>query len=205
MTNSSSPARRGPKPNLSTRDNLIRAGLRGFSERGYNATGIKDIVDGAAVPKGSFYNHFEGKERFAEEVVDLYFGRGLANMSALLSDAGVPPMDRLRTYFELRTESFRSAGFTGGCLLGNFSLEIADHSPAIRDRIAAHFRTWAGLFEACISEAQASGAITVTLPAGQLANFLLNGWEGALIRMRAEKSDAPLKDFTDVVFGALLV
>ncbi|MEC9433152.1 MAG: TetR family transcriptional regulator C-terminal domain-containing protein [Pseudomonadota bacterium] len=205
MTTAQDAPRRGPKPNPRTRDNLVRAGLAGFHERGFNATGIKEIVDAASVPKGSFYNHFDGKEAFAAEVVDLYFGRGLADMSALLNDASLPPMDRLRAYFERRTESFVAAGFKGGCLMGNLSLEIADHSPAIRERLAAHFRTWAGLFETCIAEAQASGAIATTTPPAVLAAFLLNSWEGALLRMRVEKSDAPLKDFARVVFGSLLV
>lgn len=205
MTISQSAPRRGPKPNPHTRDNLIRAGLAGFHERGFNATGIKEIVDAASVPKGSFYNHFEGKEPFAAEVVDLYFGRGLADMSALLSDARIPPLDRLRTYFERRTESFRASGFVGGCLMGNLSLEIADHSPAVRDRLAAHFRTWAGLFEACIAEAQAASSVSVGAPPAMLASFLLNSWEGALLRMRVEQSDEPLRDFVEIVFGSVLV
>jgi TetR/AcrR family transcriptional repressor of nem operon len=31
----------------------------------------------------------------------------------------------------------------------------------------------------------------------------LNSWEGALLRMRAEKSDAPLLDFKEIVFKKL--
>jgi len=32
----------------------------------------------------------------------------------------------------------------------------------------------------------------------------LNGWEGALLRMRVEQNDTPLNEFTAVVFGSLL-
>jgi TetR/AcrR family transcriptional repressor of nem operon len=42
-------------------------------------------------------------------------------------------------------------------------------------------------------------------PASLLAQFLLNRWEDTLLRMRVEKNDAPLKQFTDVVFDSLLV
>ena len=70
-------ARRGPKPNPNTRENLIRVGVGMLHESGYAATGIKEIVDAAGVPKGSFYNHFESKEAFGKEVVDFYFGNGL--------------------------------------------------------------------------------------------------------------------------------
>ncbi len=205
MKTQSTAARRGPKPNLSTRDNLIRAGARVFHEAGYAATGIQEIVNAAEVPKGSFYNHFQSKEAFGKEVVDFYFDGGLVELLALLEDASVPPIERLRAYFAERIRGYQAAGYVRGCLMGNLCLEIADHSASIRESIATHFETWSGLFEACIAEAQKSGSIGNRLPASLLAQFLLNSWEGALLRMRAEKSDRPLLEFREVVFGSLLV
>jgi TetR/AcrR family transcriptional repressor of nem operon len=174
-------------------------------EAGYTATGIKDIVDAAEVPKGSFYNHFASKEAFSEEVIDFYFDSGLVELRALLCNDSIPPLERLRTYFEERIRGYRAAGYVRGCMLGNLSLEVADHSASIRNRLAVHFRTWSGLFEECIAEAQNTGAIANRLPAPLLAQFLLNSWEGALLRMRVEKSDAPLNEFAEVVFGSLLL
>lgn len=174
-------------------------------ETGYAATGIKEIVDEAEVPKGSFYNHFESKEAFGKEVVDFYFDQGLTELRALFENEAVPPLARLRTYFDRRLQSFQATGYVRGCLLGNLSLEVADHSALIRDSLATHFKTWSGLFEACIAEAQKTGAISNGLPASLLAQFLLNSWEGALLRMRADKSDVPLREFINVVFSSLLV
>lgn len=173
-------------------------------EAGYAATGIKEIVDAAEVPKGSFYNHFESKEAFGKEVVDFYFGQGLTELRALFENNDVPPLVRLRTYFDQRLQGFQATGYVRGCLLGNLSLEVADHSALIRDSLATHFRTWSGLFETCIAEAQKTGAISNRQPASLLAQFILNSWEGALLRMRADKSDAPLREFIDVVFSSLL-
>lgn len=198
-------ARRGPKPQPHTRDKLIQVGVQLLHGGGYTATGVKDIVDAAEVPKGSFYNHFASKEAFGQEAVDHYFNSALAELRALLTDPDVPPLERLRTYFETRTQGFAAAGYVRGCLLGNLSLEVGDQSAAIRERLAAHLRTWSDLFAGCIAEAQASGTIAGRLPASMLADFLLNGWEGALLRMRTEKSDLPLKTFRAVVFDALLV
>lgn len=204
MTPQAVPARRGPKPRPQTRDNLIRAGVRMLHESGYAATGIQEIVSAAEVPKGSFYNHFQSKEAFGKEVIDHYFTTGLPEAEALLGDESVPPIERLRRYFALRARSFEEIGFVRGCLMGNLSLEVADHSPPIRESIETHFKTWSRLFEACIAQAQETGAINNRLAASQLAQFILNSWEGALVRMRTDKSDRPLKDFQDVVFGSLL-
>lgn len=198
-------ARRGPKPKPHTRDSLIRAGVQMLHDVGYTATGIKDVVDAAEVPKGSFYNHFESKESFGAEVVDFYFESGFDELRQLLTNGAVAPVERLRAYFEVRILGYEAAGFVRGCMLGNLSLEVADHSALIRERLGAHFKTWSGLIEDCIAEAQQRGDISNRMRASMLAQFLLNSWEGALLRMRVEKSDTPLRDFVKVVFDSLLV
>lgn len=197
--------RRGPKPNPKTRDSLIHAGIRLFHSAGYAATGIQDIVDTAGVPKGSFYNHFESKEAFGKAVVDAYFDAGLPDLRAILQNNDVPPLERLKNYFDRRGQAFQKVGFSQGCLLGNMSAEIADHSKMISEQIFIHFRTWGMLLEDCIAEAQNADAIHNHLPPALLAQFVLNSWEGALLRMRVEKNASPLVDFNQVVFETLLV
>lgn len=197
-------ARRGPKPKPGTRGTLVQAGLGIMHAEGYAATGIQAIVEGAGVPKGSFYNHFASKEAFGAEVIDAYSERGQAKLRAILTDPARAPLARLEAYFDDRIEAFRASGYVRGCLMGNFSAEAADHSPLIRERLAGHFAAWTGLIEACIAEAQADGSAARRFPAPLLAGFVMNSWEGALLRMRVEKSDAPLLAFRQVVFGGLL-
>ncbi len=197
-------ARRGPKPKPRTRDDLVQAGLALLHAEGYAASGIQGIVASVGVPKGSFYNHFASKEAFGAEVIDAYFDGAHARLRAFLSGADRPPLERLRAYFDDLIDGLRASGFVRGCLMGNFSAEIADHSPLIREHLVRHFETWGGLFERCIAEAQGAGELDHQLPAALLARFLLSAWEGALLRMRAEKSEAPLSEFMHVVFGKLL-
>jgi len=197
-------ARRGPKPKPDTRGNLIQAGLRMIHADGYAATGIQGIVESVGVPKGSFYNHFPSKEAFGAAVVDAYFDRGLEKLRAILCDGEAAPLDRLEAYFDDRIDALRAGGFARGCLLGNVSAEVADHSLLMREHLAGHFAAWGRFFEACIADAQEQGTIATRLPADLLGRFVLNSWEGALLRMRAEKSDAPLVEFKRVVFGVLL-
>ncbi len=181
------------------------AGLRMFHTTGYAATGIQDIVDAANVPQGSFYNHFASKEVFGKEVVDFYFLNAIPEMKTLLEANEKPPVERLRIYFQNRMNCIRENGYNRGCLMGNFSLEIADHSDLIRECIAEHFRTWKSLIEACVSEAKINGSIKNQLECSQLAEFILNSWEGTLLRMRADKNDKPFDDFMNVTFTLILV
>ncbi len=201
---SSTGAKRGPKPKPDTRNNLLQVGLRMIHADGYVATGIQGIVDGADVPKASFYNHFASKEAFGAEVMDAYFDRHEGKLRDFLCDPDVAPVARLKAYFDDRIDAFRAAGFTKGCLLGNFGAESADHSVLLREHLVEHLDAWSHFFENCIAEAQEQGTVSRGISASVLGRFVLNSWEGALLRMRAEKSDAPLIEFKDVIFGRLL-
>jgi TetR/AcrR family transcriptional repressor of nem operon len=199
-----SPGRRGPKPKPDTRRKLVQAGLQIMHAVGYAAAGIQSIVERVDVPKGSFYNHFPSKEAFAAEVIDAYFERAEERLRAIFGQFTIPPLERLEAYFDELIAAFRATAFARGCLLGNVSAEVADHSAPMRERLVEHFATWGNYFEACIAEGQRGGAIGAQLPAPVLARFILNSWEGALLRMRAEQSDVPLREFKEIVFGKLL-
>jgi TetR/AcrR family transcriptional repressor of nem operon len=199
------PARRGPKPKPDTRRKLVQAGLQMIHAEGYAATGIQSIVERADVPKGSFYNHFASKEAFAAEVIDAYFDRSREKLRTILGNNDTPALERLKAYFDDLIDVFRANGFAKGCLLGNTSAEVADHSAIMRERLVEQFAAWEKSFEACIAEAQEQGAISDRVPAPLLGRFVLNSWEGALLRMRAEKSEAPLLEFKEIIFGKVLV
>lgn len=55
----------------STRDRLVLAATRLFRQRGYDGTGLSEILAEAGVPKGSLYHHFpEGKADLACAAAD---------------------------------------------------------------------------------------------------------------------------------------
>jgi len=158
----------------------------------------------ADIPKGSFYNFFPSKEAFAAEVIDAYSIRGQERLRSFLLNQDVAPRARLEAYFDDRIDAFRAAQYVRGCLMGNFSAEAADQSELIREGLTKHFGAWCALLEACIAEAQKQGEVGDQFAASLLAKFVMNSWEGALLRMRAEKSDAPLLEFKEIVFKKLL-
>lgn len=61
------PVRTDPRRDR-TRDALLRAGQRLFAERDVDGVSVDEIVEAAAVAKGSFYNHFTDKGVFAREI-----------------------------------------------------------------------------------------------------------------------------------------
>lgn len=190
------------KPSL--RANIIQAGLKVMLHQGYVGSGVRDIVAAADAPQGSFTNHFRSKEAFALEVLEHYFAHVRTLVAQALDQRELTPVQRLHTYFDIITGRLAGDGFVRGCLIGDFSLEAAPQSEPIRERLAAIFVEWRSWFAACIAEGQAAGEIDAAFAPDDMAEFLLSSWEGAILRMKVERSDEPLDRFKRIVFATLL-
>lgn len=188
----------------STRDHLIDVGLDLMHRHGFNATGLTEILQAADVPKGSFYHFFGSKEEFAAAALERYAAQKAEHSAALLSDAATSPLKRLKRYFRDLVKIAGQHGPIPGCLLGRFSLEIAADSPQLRKRISASFAHWQHAIAAVIEQAVAQKELPADTDPVALAGFVLNTWEGALLRSQADKSDAPLGAFIRYVFDGLL-
>jgi TetR/AcrR family transcriptional repressor of nem operon len=185
------------------REQIVDAGLKTLLEKGFNACGVRDITDAAGVPTGSFYNHFASKEALGAEIVERYAQENSRRKA--LRDKRLSPLERLRRHFDGLGQMYADLDYGRGCLLGNFSAELADHSPLIRERLAALFASWTKDIEEAVRDAQADGTMSSKLDPADLAAFLLDAYEGALLRARVEKSGAPLDRFMTIAFAHLLV
>lgn len=191
-------------PSMPTRTHLIDVGLELMRKHGYGATGLQEILHAAGVPKGSFYHHFGSKEAFTDAVVERYFTLAAEHARKVLGNTRQAPLNRLRRYFEeLITTAGQSAAIPG-CLLGSLSLEVAGSSLLLQGRLSSSFTHWQSAVASVLREAVANGELPKSAKPDSLAGFVLNSWEGALLRSQADKSDAPLKDFLHFVFEGLL-
>ncbi len=187
-----------------TRDHLISVGLELMRRHGYGATGLQEILHAAGVPKGSFYHHFGSKEAFTVALVERYATLEGEHCREVLGNTRQAPLKRLRRYFE---DLIRMAGQSApiqGCLIGSLSLEIAAASPVLQERISSSFAGWQASIATVLKETVERGDLPKTTRTESLAGFVLNSWEGALLRSQADKSDAPLNDFLRYIFEELL-
>jgi len=193
------------RPNV--RERLLSAGVETLHRRGFNATSVQDITEAAGVPKGSFYNHFESKEALGAEAVVKYRETSqawTATRALRDRDTKAAPLTRLRKYFESLTERALKTESWSGCLLGNFACELSNQSPLIREQVAVAFAEWSDEIALVIGEAQRAGALSKDLPPKALAQFLINAWEGALLRAQVDKDREPLQLFLKVTFSKIL-
>ncbi len=188
----------------STRDQLIEAGLALMRKHGYGATGLQEILQSSKIPKGSFYHYFGSKEEFAAAVLERYGALNAGHCRKIFGNKQRTPLKRLRRYFE---ELIRMAGQSAeipGCLAGSFSLEVSAASPLLQGLLSNGFARWQSDVAGVLREAQEAGDLPAALRPEPLAGFILNSWEGALLRSQADKSDAPLKEFMHFIFERLL-
>lgn len=174
---------------------ILLAGMDVMKRRGYNGTSVKDIVEAAGVPKGSFYNYFESKEVFALDALDYAASQGQQTAEAILGNRDIAPLARLQGYFENTIERACSAEFKEGCFIGNMCQEMADTSDTIRAAVNRKLKQLRNLIAETITEANNAGKTNRSVDPQQAAEFILNAWEGAIMRAKAAQCREPLDAF----------
>jgi TetR/AcrR family transcriptional repressor of nem operon len=188
----------------SHREKILTQGLRVVHERGFGGASVRDIVDAAGVPQGSFTNHFVSKEAFCLEILDLYFTDVRAMIQRTLRNESLPPLKRLRAFFDAQIKYLNRIGWQNGCLIGNFSAEASDHSEMIRKRLVEIYEEMSQAVADCLKAAVKTGEIPRKTECDALGGFLIASSQGAVLQSKTERSAVPLERFKRLVFSTLL-
>ena len=191
-----------PKP--SHREKILTEGLRVVHERGFAGASVRDIVQAAGVPQGSFTNHFASKEAFGLEVLDLYYARGSELMRETLRNDALPPLQRLGAYIDATKDRLNRNGMRNGCLYGNFTAEASDHSEILRQRLVEIFAEVQASFAYCLRAAVKAGELSPNLDCDEIAAFIVSSLQGANLLAKAQRSPVPIERFKQILFSTLL-
>lgn len=187
-----------------TREELIQVGTEIVGMHGFGTTGINAVLSQAGIPKGSFYYYFSSKDDFGLAIIEATAVNYATDIDRFLSDRSVGPVARIRNYMEAGMATVGAGECKRGCLIGNLSQELSSHNEKFRARLDEVFRGWQQQFTKCLDEAKAAGEIPADSDTEQLAEFLLAGWQGAILRAKMGKSTAPMQAFMDIVFSQVL-
>lgn len=182
-----------------TKQRLLEAGMAMLLERGYHGLGIQALLEETGIPKGSFYHHFSSKEDFALQVVDLYMKEVHQGLDECLGDTDCPPLERVRGFFEATRDKYREDGYLG-CLLGGLGQELSGVSEVFQRKIDWCLSEIAKSVAACLEEARERNELPRDSDPQQLANLLVDCWEGAALRSRLLRDPAPLDAMLDFYF-----
>ncbi len=187
------------QPSSETRQRLLDQGVATLIRRGYHGTGIKEVLEEVDVPKGSFYNYFESKEQFGVEVVRRFAQRVEGRMDEWLENPNGDALSALQDFFE--DEVRRHGEERVGCLFGNLGAEVGDTSETIRRALSEGLRGMDVRFARIICLAQKQGTVRTDRSAEELAAFLLDHYEGTLLRMKIEGTLEPIRQVRTLILN----
>ena len=186
---------------LINREKLLSQGVALLTEQGYHGTGLKEILDAVKIPKGSFYNYFGSKENFGAEVIQHYIEPFIVLLAGHLQQTEDDALGALQRYFNELISELEKADYKGGCLLGNLMGEIGDTSELCQKSLQTAVNRYRDLLQRGLEKAQQQGSVRTDKSAQDMADLLVNTWQGALLRMKIDKSSLPLKQCCNDLLG----
>jgi len=176
-----------------TREKLLDQGVVMFTEHGFHGVGLQDILNSVGVPKGSFYNYFTSKEEFCAASIAHYIEPYIILLDAWLKRPEVGALAALEGYFGELTSELGRRNYSGGCLLGNLIGEVGDTSETCRVALGIAVHRYRDKLSEGIERGQREGVFRMDVKAEDMADFLSDAWQGALLRMKIERSTRPLE------------
>lgn len=192
-----------PAKRSNTREALVRCGTELCTERGFQVTGIDEVLRRVGVPKGSFYHFFSSKHEFGEAVIENYADYFQKKLDRLLSNQSRPPLERLGAFIEEAQAGMARFQFQRGCLVGNLGQELGGLNESFRQQLESVLLAWQTSTANCLREAVARKELSGSADPDQLAAVFWIGWEGAILRSKLTQSVEPIRLFADFFFQAI--
>lgn len=158
-----------------TREQIFRAALRLFAERGVAASTVEDITEAADVGKGTFFNYFPSKDH----VLAAFGEMQLAKVRAVLAvarDGRVPLRETLhRLVHAIAQEPGRSPDLVRSLLTAHLSSE------PVRNIMRRNLGRGQRMLAAAIAQAQQRGEIRGDRRPTALARYVHQTYFGTLM------------------------
>ncbi|SEB47205.1 transcriptional regulator, TetR family [Tenacibaculum sp. MAR_2009_124] len=179
-------------------NNILDKGIELFRLNGYHNTGIRDILKACNMPKGSFYHSFDSKEDFVIKAILHFEDKIGKEFQKNLENESLSYFERIVNHFKIHIKWYTEHNFKVGCLLGNLSTEVAGTIDSVSHTISRVYDRWSSGLAMFIKKAQIEGEIVNNMESLDLANYLFDSFNGALGRMKVERSKAPLQRFVTI-------
>lgn len=157
--------------------------------QGYNGTGLNQIVKESKTPKGSLYYHFPGgKEQLASEAIDA----AAQMMTGRIHEAfhhTKSAQEAVERILEVSAAELEETDFQCGCPIATVALEVSTTDGVVRQ---ACQRAFMGVQKVLEKNLYQSGLDEQK--AGDLAEFMITVYEGALLLSRARREVSPLRN-----------
>lgn len=180
---------------VDTKTRILEAGWALILDKGFSAVGIKQILDSAGVPKGSFYYYFKSKEAFGVELIRHYLQISTAQKRDLLLsvERDPNPLSRLDAYLDGGIAVIEADFSRFPCLVAKLTAEVVDLSEAMRVELSKGLSEWIGLFSTLLDEAVGAGLLRADFDPEAEAQIIQDLLTGAVERAMVHRDAAPIR------------
>lgn len=132
---------------MATLVSIQRAAVQAFAEKGYAATGIRDIAAKAGVTSGALYLHVSNKMAILESVMHLTLDE-LIRLAAKATAEELPPAARLEGLVRAHVSVQATNPLTAQVVDGEVRILPAEHRPTILHKRDAYEAFWTSTLKA---------------------------------------------------------
>lgn len=196
-----------------SRERILECAEGLILRKGFTATSIDEILDRAAITKGGFFYHFDGKNGLARALIERYLERDDEIFLELLKQADAlseDPLHRLLIFLKLLAGMMGELeGAHPGCLVASFTYENQQFDEEIRELMKSGIVAWREMIGARLEQVFELYPVETDVSTETLADMFTASIEGGIILSRAFNDKQLLVDqilayraYLRILFGA---
>lgn len=169
-----------------TRRKIIAAAVDLFSEIGYPATGLGEIIERAEMTKGALYYHFDSKESLAEAIIDEGGASMLATLRTITASASPALENIIHGVFVV-------CDFSLSDRVAEIGMQLLRTFTGINEAAGRVYASWLQELTEQMGKAAAEGDLRADLDIQGAAEVILGAILGAEALSRADVTDTDLR------------
>ncbi len=185
-----------------TREGILEAAARIFSEKGYHATSMQDIAEAVDLQKASLYHHFSSKQEILMGILDRALDLINTRLELVLSQP-LSIEEKLRCAMVSYLQTIAENQPLAGVLL----LELRSLDPELKARQASRREKFEGIWRDLIIEGKQQGIFTDVDPSltGRAILGVIN-WTVTWYRRDGPRSAQEIAElYADLLLEGLLM
>jgi AcrR family transcriptional regulator len=91
---------------LNRKEEIIRAAMKLFAQKGYHATSMQEIAEQSGMAKGSIYNYFKSKEEIAISIFRYHYDVLFQKISDIARDETLSAREKFEKQLSIQIEEF---------------------------------------------------------------------------------------------------
>jgi len=182
----------------SSRDRILECAESIILQKGFAGTSIDDILDKAAITKGGFFYHFDGKTGLAHALVTRYLDQDeviFADLFKQADELSEDPLHQLLIFLKLFADMMGQLEQAHpGCLVVSFTYESYQFNDEIRELIREGLLSWRTMITGRLENVQKVYPCKSDTTIDALADMFISTIEGGIILSRAFQDNKLLVD-----------